>query len=227
VSKHQYPHIQGENLCMTEGQQLLEFFWGNSEFLEGLNKWGGVLMAIVGAALTVPQAVRLHLRPIKIAGQRAWREVKQALGLTKPVTISPRSIESNFSGVGTPGVIMHPTWPANGSAEEQHAWIRGEMCRIEKRLTDHVENNEKVIRNVKLDLKSLEERVFQTTAGLQGQLDAKEAETIKIDSIGLLPILSGIVLTGVPEELSHWGRLGMDYLRFRMLSNRECCLQEQ
>lgn len=75
-------------------------------------------------------------------------------------------------------------------------------------MEDHVQNNEKVIAEVKLELKSLEERAFQTLAGLQGQLDEKEAATINIDSIGLLPILSGIVLTGVPEELSHRGVWG-------------------
>ncbi|MCP9000353.1 hypothetical protein NFC73_11530 [Pseudarthrobacter sp. RMG13] len=193
---------------MTVGQWLLAFFWNNSELLEGLNKWGGVFMAIIGAALTVPNAVRLHLQPIKTAGQRAWQVMQQALGLTKPVTVSPKSIESNFGGVGTPSVIVHPSWPAEGTNDEQQAWIRGEMRRVEERFEDHVKNNEKVMRIVKLDLKSLEERVFQTIAGLQGQLDEKETAAIKIDSIGLLPILSGIILTGVPEELSHWGVWG-------------------
>lgn len=193
---------------MTGGQWLLEFFWDNSALLIALNKWGGVLMAIIGSALTVPHAVRLHLRPIELARQRALQAIQKKLGRGKSVSVSPKGIASSFAGMGTPGVIVHPTWPSDGSNEEQHEWIREEMRRIENRFVDHIENNEKVIRKLKLDLKSLEERVFKTIASLQGQLDEKEAASVRIDTIGLLPILSGIVLTGVPEELSHWGVMG-------------------
>lgn len=121
------------------------------------------------------------------------------------VKIFERQIERHWLGVCNghpPRVTIGPTWPADGSIDEQQDWIRGELRRIEERFAGQFENNEKVISGLRTELRGLIDHVFRTIADLQRQLNNKERETVQTDANGLRPIVSGIVLTGIQEELS-------------------------
>lgn len=192
----------------TVGQLLLDNLWNDTAMLEAFNKWGGVSMAIIGALLAVPQAVRHLLHPVATVARKTWQAVKSRLGRSTSVDVNVSGTASASVMGHPPTITISPTWPGNGSIDEQHNWIRGELRRIEERFADHVENNDTVIRVLRSELRDLGNRVFQTIAGLQRQLDNKERETVQIDANGLRPIVSGIVLTGIPEELSRWGFWG-------------------
>ncbi|WP_285250231.1 hypothetical protein [Pseudarthrobacter sp. fls2-241-R2A-168] len=195
-------------MSMTVGQLLLDNLWNDAAMLEAFNKWGGVSMAIIGALLAVPQAVRHLLHPVVTVARKTWQAVASKLGRTKSANVELSGIGSAFAMGHPPTVTTTSAWPANGSTEEQHDWIRGELRRVEDRFVGQFENNEKVIGGLRSELRDLSNRVFQTIADLQRQLDNKERETVQIDGNGLRPIVSGIVLTGIPEELSRWGFWG-------------------
>lgn len=196
------------------GQLLLDTFWNNASLLEGCNKWGGVLMAIIGAGLAVPHVVR-HAYQRSITAATRMLEALKRLYLW--VFRRRRSATVNLSGAGSasamghaPTVTISPTWPADGSIDEKHDWIRGELRRIENRFEGFIEKNENVIRH----LKGISEETRRALTALQSELQAKERASVVIDSIGLLPILAGIVLTGVPEELSELSAAGWGIFAF-------------
>ncbi|WP_156507348.1 hypothetical protein [Arthrobacter sp. OY3WO11] len=197
---------------MTVGQWMLTFFWDNSDLLEGLNKWGGVAMAIIGAALTVPYAVRHSIRSM-VERVRTFAATVQAgvKELIRRLRCQPKEVQSDFGSEGNLGAVGHDPsvhisdpWPTDGSIDDKHTWIRSELQRIERRHQDHIENNERVISH----LKGLHKGTRKTIEEMQTEMKAQEAAAITIDTIGLLPILSGIILTGVPEELSKTGVFG-------------------
>ncbi|BCW78313.1 hypothetical protein [Arthrobacter sp. NicSoilC5] len=193
---------------VTVGQFLLDAFWNNAPLLEGFNKWGGVLMAIIGAGLAVPHVIRHGYGRFLDAAKRNWDELKK---LYLWITRKHRSANVQLGGagttratMGTPSVFVSNPWPADGTADEKHKWIREELQRLEQRFEGFIQNNENVIRH----LQGISEETRTALIALQSELKAKEQESVVIDSIGLLPIMSGIVLTGVPEELSKLGAFG-------------------
>lgn len=192
-------------MCVAVGQWLLEFFWHNQELLEGLNKWFGVLMALIGAVLVAPQGSK-HLWDKWIA--RPWTAAKigvlQLLGKSKAATVIVGPGEGGLSAVGTPTINVEDPWKADFTDFQQIAWLKRRIERVDRDWRSMAESLDAVDNQTRRELKRLEDRAFGELAKLQHEIELIESQTVQIDSTGLWPIVAGIFLTGVPEELSKW-----------------------
>jgi hypothetical protein len=192
-------------MCMTVGHWLLEFFWDNNELLEGMNKWGGVLMALTGAILVAPQG-SMHLWDKWIARPAEAARVKllQLLGKSQAATVHVGPGVGTMGGVGTPGAAQYEHWSDSFTDEQKFAWLYDRIERVERDWRSKTDNLDAVDTEIRRDLKELEQRAFGEVAKLEKAIELIESQTVQIDSTGLWPIVAGIFLTGVPEELSEW-----------------------
>lgn len=193
---------------MTEGQWLVEYFWNNSELLAACNKWGGVAMAFIGACIVAPAAVQHKLQPAKRAIRAVKTSVLKVIGRSKPTHISVRVGDVLLTGEGGLSSKLDVPWNEAFTAEEGILWLRGELLRVKDSLVKETEELKRADGQIRDQLSSLEQRTFPEIEKLQAELTRQQAESLRIDSAGLPPIVAGIILTGVPDELSTTGAFG-------------------
>lgn len=196
---------------MTAGQWLLNFFWNNTELLEGFNKVGGVVMAFIGAVLVAPQGSK-HIwarttKPFADAASAVRNLSLRFLGRSRSVTINVPSINVPIS-VGHPSVSVHEPWMNGYTLDQKVKWLKDRVERIESDWRARAANLDEVDQQAKRELKNLERRAFDEIARLQAQINEIESSAVQIDATGLPPIVAGIFLTGVPEDLATWGAAG-------------------
>lgn len=193
---------------MTVGEWLLEFFWRNSDLLVGLNKWGGVIMALIGAVLVAPQGSQ-HLwerfaDPLAKAVTTTRGKVRKWLGLTKDVDVVVDPPTVPFKGASKLSTDGEVPWRDDFTDDEKVQWLRNRIERVQQDWNSRAEELEAADKGLRDDLNELRLRAFGEIGRLQKLIDAIEAQAVKIDATGLPPIVAGIFLTGVPDELSKW-----------------------
>lgn len=193
---------------MTDGEWLLEFFWRNSDLLVGLNKWGGVAMALIGAVLVAPQGSR-HLwerfaNPLSKAAGTTLSKVRKWLGQSKDVNIPVGPAEVALGGGSKLATEEKVLWRDDFTDDQKVQWLRDRIERVQQDWNSRAEELKEADEGLRDDLNELRLRAFGEIGRLQKLIDAIEAQTVKIDATGLPPIVAGIFLTGVPDELSKW-----------------------
>ena len=199
---------------MTTGAWLLllEYIWTSTEYHEAFNKWGGVAMAIVGAILVAPQASK-HLgysaigKPsTQLAGaiQRLWNRLRHR-DLTQVTTTVSISSESQ---VGTPSAAQTLPWDEDAAIEQKVQWLKDHVKHLDDVWQARAKRLEEIDQLTKQELDQLTARVYNELERLGNKIGKIERDSVMIDATGLLPILFGIILTGVPEELASFGPWG-------------------
>lgn len=193
---------------MTAGQWLLDFFWMNSDTHEAFNKWGGVLMAIIGAVVVAPQAAK-HVLNFLVRGsagtaalalKRLWARLRGRT-LDQVTAASPVSWDSH---VGKPAVTNFPAWDEAASLAQKVQWLKAHDDHLNDVWQGRFARLEEVDQQTKLKLNQLDTLVRGEIDRLGKQIRKIERDSVQIDATGLPAILFGIILTGVPEELARW-----------------------
>lgn len=193
---------------MTEGQWLLEFFWNNRELLAAVNKWGGVAMAFIGACIVAPAAVKHKLEPIGRAALAVKTWVLKVTRRSKPVHKSVHVGDLLLSGEGTLTSVLEAPWKDDVPNEEKIAWLHKQLLHVKNDVELKTKRLNEADNELREQISELEQRTSPEIEKLQTKLAEQEALAVQIDSAGLPPIVAGIILTGVPDELSHIGAFG-------------------
>lgn len=189
---------------MTPGQWLLDFFWNNTPFLEGAIKWVGVAIAVTGAMLVAPQATKHFFstrvgKPIAVIA-RAIRSlwVRPQDESIEPVTAT-RSVSY---GIGTPTVVQSAPLKERATLEEKFQWLRDHVEFLHDTWQRTAKRLDEVDQLTRQELDVLRSRVDVEVKRAQSQIEKIERDSVQIDATGLPPIITGIILTGVPGELA-------------------------
>jgi hypothetical protein len=116
---------------MTEGQWLLEYFWDNSDLLAASNKWGGVLMAFIGACIVAPAAVQHRLQPVRRAMTVVKTWLLKVTGRSKPAHINVHVADVLRGSDGTLTAVAEIPWKDDFPTEEKIAWLHRQLLRVE------------------------------------------------------------------------------------------------
>lgn len=197
---------------MTVGQWLLDFYWNNAVLLEGFNKWGGVLMAAIGAVLVAPQGSK-HLwvtitKPLTQTGSFIRNLSLRLLRRSRSATVYAPSAASKAGITDQVTVTLHQPWMDEYTLDQKVKWLKDRVERVDADWRARAADLDAVDQRTKLDLRELERRTFDETARLQSQINNIQDDAVRIDATGLPPIVAGIFLTGVPEELATYGAFG-------------------
>lgn len=195
---------------MTVGQWLLEFFWNDTQLLIDFSKRGGVIMAAIGALVAAPDGFKAWLirgvAKIRVF-PALWLRLRQ---LFRPPsqTARPYSIPSELRIGGSLNLAPGLHWEEGADDSKKVGWLKDEVVRLEAKLRTDIAALVGRDKQHESDLLELRDRLTDDINRLQRQLDEKEAKTAQIDALGLLPITSGIVLSGIPEDVASWGVTG-------------------
>ena len=195
---------------MTVGQWLLEFFWNDAQMLTDFSKRGGVIMAAIGALVAAPDGFKEWLvsgvEKVRVFPS-LWLRLRQ---LFRPPsqTARPYSITSELSFGGSLDLSPGLHWEHEADVSKKVGWLKDEVVRLEAKLRTDVAALVDRDRRHESNLLEFRDRLTDDVNRLQRQLDEKEAKTAQIDALGLLPITSGIVLSGIPEDVASWGVAG-------------------
>ncbi|MCT9868993.1 hypothetical protein [Paenarthrobacter aurescens] len=197
---------------MTTGLWVLDFVWMNTQDHEEFNKWGGVAMGIVGAILIAPQAsknfgkwlvgqplTRLAQATQSLLNRIRGRELTQ---VTATVTIF------NEPEVGRPSVTQTLPWDEDAAIEQKIQWLKSQLEHLNDIWRARAKRLEEIDQLTNQDVALLTTRVYGELEGLQEKIEKIQRDSVMIDATGLLPIVAGLILTGVPEALASWGPWG-------------------
>lgn len=178
--------------------------------LTDFSKRGGVIMAAVGALVAAPDGfkewlfrgvAKLRLFPA------LWLRMRQFFGPPSQ-TVRPHSIPSGLSIEGTLHLSSGLHWEQDADVSKKVGWLKDEVVRLEVKIRSDVASLVDRDKRHESDLLEIRDRLTDDINRLQKQLDEKEAKTAQVDALGLLPITSGIVLSGIPEDVASWGAAG-------------------
>ena len=181
--------------------------------LEGLSRWIGVLIAVLGAGLSAPHGVkRLAANPTDkiVQGLRAMRS-----WLAKFIPCFQKSEEihagvANMMLTATGGTAFgrSSSWSPDADIEVRVSQLRDHLLSVEK-YVEHVDSqvNQRV-NKVSDDLVRLEQKHEQTSESLKATIHATEHQALEVEATGLPLIASGIVLSGISQELAAVAPIG-------------------
>ncbi|PRB44312.1 hypothetical protein CQ020_03635 [Arthrobacter sp. MYb23] len=197
---------------MTPGQWLLDFFWTNDDLLEASNKWGGVLMAITGAMIVAPQACKHALgATVGVAITKISMGIRSALArrhggtLSQVTAVRSISFDSHF---GAATATQSLRFEEKATVAEKVTWLKNQLEFIDARWQNAAARLDEIDQMTRRQLQELDTGVHAELKELRDQVGRIERDSVQIDATGLPPILAGIILTGVPEELAGWGVFG-------------------
>ncbi|MEV4474656.1 hypothetical protein [Nonomuraea sp. NPDC049504] len=166
--------------------------------LAAVNRWVGVIVALVGAIVAAPDGTRMIYRTT-----RGWA-VKSFNKLTR------RSQVIQVSGIGESAIASDDltvtktgwSWKEDAPVEEQIGSIRAYISDIEGRLNGMINalSTERQARQAAIT--GLAQELERTADQLTTLIDQKDQRAARVDARGLPLIGCGIFLNGVPEELA-------------------------
>jgi hypothetical protein len=173
-----------------------------------VNRWVGVVIALVGSFVVAPSGAVLLWRSATDWLRQRKHQLRSELArflpfLRRDTTINLTSAMGIASALGSPtvtgsGRAWHPTDPVDERIEA----LRQHIIEVEGRLNE-------VTRKLREETASREQlgaeftRALQeTTAELRRLGEEKERESAQIDARGLPVVGFGILLSGIPEKLA-------------------------
>jgi len=180
----------------------------DADFLADTNRWVGVFIAVVGSIVVAPAGAKLLWRTswgwLKRQGVRTRNQLARVLPfLRRNVIVRPVGVagEASMSGALVATASGRVWWPT-APVDERIEALRGYLLELEGRLNE----TNRQVRSERSDRESaiarLEQALKTETTELRRALDEMDRETAMIDARGLPVIGFGIVLSGIPDELS-------------------------
>ena len=176
--------------------------------LTEVNRWVGVVIAVVGAVVVAPEGTRLLLKGIRAWFRRRGQQVRDQLArflpfLRQDVNIQVKATGGSLStGVALLGSARGCAWDPSAPVDERIeklleyiAEIERQMDTVNQRLAQETSDRQQAVAELRvlLDAELADQRRL---------LDKREEQAAAIDARGLPVIGWGILLSGVPDRLA-------------------------
>lgn len=177
--------------------------------LAAVNRWVGVVVAVIGACITAPAGVARVWHSTVLEVRRVGGSVRSTLARFLPflrrthqVTITDRigvssdlSVSSLLAGSGY-------QWSPDASVEVRLEQLRQRLDGVEGRLSDLHRQLRQEVSDRSAAMAQVEQSLNAEAATLRVQLARQEQQAAEVDSHGLPVLVVGIFLSGVPEDLA-------------------------
>lgn len=176
--------------------------------LSDVNRWVGVVIALVGSVVVAPGGTGLLRRSATDWMRRRKHQLRGLLTrflpfLRRDVTIHAAGATGVTSASGgATAIVSGRAWQPGASVDERIEALRQHITEVEGRLNEvtrtlreETESRERAVAELK---RTLEEE----TVELRRLLEKRERESARIDARGLPVVGFGILLSGVPDKLA-------------------------
>ncbi|MEV0382869.1 hypothetical protein [Nonomuraea sp. NPDC050643] len=174
-------------------------------YLSGINKWVGVIIAMVGAMIAAPDGTKMVIRAPAARARGLINRWRAPATQSRSVSVSATATLGALTATATAR-----SWKPGDPVDDRIEALRAHISVLEGHLnqTARAVDEEKSAREAAISELGNELRVGLDE--LHKLLEQKDRQLARVDARALPLIGFGIVLSGVPEELAGFlGSLGL------------------
>jgi hypothetical protein len=183
----------------------------SAELLADVNRWVGVIVAVVGTVVAAPSGTRELLTSTWQWLERRGSAVSSGLGRLLPFLRGDAAMNPKQSVTGTASTSWGFTssasawaWPSQASTDERIEALRKHLTEVEGRLSEVRKQLRDESAARKQAVEELEQRIRADIREIKESIDRREKHAARIDARGLPLIAAGVVLSGVPDDLARF-----------------------
>ena len=182
----------------------------SAELLADVNRWVGVLAAMVGAVIAAPSGARELVTSTWRWLQRRGNQVHHHLARLLPFLRRDGTAQGTSavgSAIATSWAVLTAegwAWPASAPTDERIEALRKHILEVEGRLNDVRRQLRDETRAREQSVAELERKIRIEIEQLQQSIISRDRQSARIDARGLPVIAAGIFLSGVPDQLAHF-----------------------
>ncbi len=167
-------------------------------------------MAFLGAIIAAPEGFRHRIRWILKPLARIGTAINKMLQLFRPPPqeVRPQGFDASRSGNGRLTILDGFHWEPAADPIQKLDWLKEGLENLRAALQAEAQHRGTAIDSVQSELAEIDGRLNSEINYLLRLIKSSEAKTTQIDSLGLGPIAAGIILSGIPEDVAHWGAAG-------------------
>lgn len=166
-------------------------------------RMAGVIVGVIGAGVTAPDAARAVWAAIRGAGRRWWLRLRALLRLQRSATVHPISLSARIT---LPGLTLSgdlevgSPWP--DTPEQQMDWLRRRTDRLGERIASVRKEGREALADLDRRVDALRDEHARDVRELRERQDEQEARDLRLNSLGLPLIGASIVLSGLPDAIA-------------------------
>jgi hypothetical protein len=178
------------------------------ELLADVNRFVGVITAVIGLVVTAPSGTKKLLsstwRWLRGLGHQMRHHLAQLLPFLRRDG-RMQGISAVGSATATSWAVLSAegwAWPASAPADERIEALRKHVIEVEGRLNEVKRQLREETHVREQSIAELERRIRADLEQLQQLIISRDQQSARIDARGLPVIAAGIVLSGIPDDLA-------------------------
>lgn len=179
------------------------------ELIAGVNRWVGVVIAVVGSLVVSPSASSKLWRSTVLSVKQGGRRVQSGLAWAFPRLFPTRRVVSDVK-IGTGAVAATSTmmaaaghqWSPGASLEVRLEQLRQHLLAVEHRLGEAQQQLRREVADRATAVAQVLQSLTTEVNALRGHLVHQERQATDFTADGLPVLGVGVLLSGVPEDLA-------------------------
>ena len=175
-------------------------------------RWIGIVISVIGAAVTAASGLGWLLQLAKDfltrLGRGSWRWIRTFFGRHRGKSPGTSALDALTQITGTLRTDAEYGWKEDETVEQKVERLHGNVTSLRKDVNELVARNDSDHKEIEDRLRAQERRLNSEVHRIEGLIQGVESDAARADGRGLIPVMFGIVLLGIPDGLADHGFVG-------------------